>query len=52
MTGGHFVCRLARHFGVIGDEIPAGLEIEVDSLPVLGQDYLVRLGICEVILGG
>ena len=52
MTGGHFVSRLARHFGVIGDEIPAGLEIEVVSLPFIGQYYLVRLGICETIMGG
>ena len=52
MTGGHYVSRLARHFGVIGDEIPAGLEVEVDSLPILGQYYLVRLGICEMIMRG
>ena len=52
MTGGHFVSRLARHFGVIGAEIPAGLEVIVARLPVIDRDYLVRLGICQVAAGG
>ena len=52
MTGGHFVSRLARHFGLIGEEIPAGLEVEVTRLPVIDEDYLVnRIGICEMIRG-
>ena len=37
---------------MIGDQIPAGLEVEVDSLPAIRQDYLVRLGICETLLEG
>lgn len=52
MTGGHFVSRLAIHFGVLGGEDPVGFEVDVTRLLVIDADYLVtRLGICNPIMG-
>ena len=51
MTGGHFVSRLARHFGVLGGKDPPRFEVDVARLPAIDANYLVRLGICESIMG-
>ena len=52
ITGGHFVSRLAAHFGVIGDDIPAGLDVFELELPRIDIDYMEkRLRLCEELLG-
>lgn len=47
MTGGHFVSRLARHFGVLGGEGPAEFQVDVARLPRID---VIRLGICEMLM--
>lgn len=44
--------RLAAHFGVIGDVVPAGLVVFEIELPRIDIDYLeMRPRLCETILG-
>lgn len=51
MSGGHFDARLAIHFGVFIDVVPAGLEVEMMVLPLIDSEYIERLKICEEIIG-
>ena len=53
MTGGNFVYRLARHFGVLCDEIPIDLPIDIARLPGIDADCLsTKLGIFKELMGG
>ncbi|GKA09115.1 hypothetical protein Tco_0688446, partial [Tanacetum coccineum] len=47
MSGGHFVARLAKHFGLLTEEILQGLTVVVRDLIVIDMDELARLCICE-----
>ncbi|GKF81059.1 hypothetical protein Tco_0239661, partial [Tanacetum coccineum] len=47
MFGGHFVGRLAEHFGLVSDEGLMGLTVIAPELPVIDMDELVRLNICD-----
>ncbi|GKB31885.1 hypothetical protein Tco_0871286 [Tanacetum coccineum] len=47
MSGGHFVGRLAKHFGLVTEEGLQGLTMVVGELKVIIIDELVRLRICE-----
>ncbi|GKA98741.1 hypothetical protein Tco_0826678 [Tanacetum coccineum] len=46
-SGGHFVARLAEHFGLITEESLWGLIVVVCDLMMIDMDELVRLRICE-----
>nr|GEY85989.1 hypothetical protein [Tanacetum cinerariifolium] len=47
MSGGHFVGRLAEHFGLVTEEGLWGLTVVVGELRVINMDELARLRICE-----
>ncbi|GJR75772.1 hypothetical protein Tco_0088137 [Tanacetum coccineum] len=47
LSGGHFVGRLAEHFGLFTEEGLHGLIVVVGELRVINMDELVRLRICE-----
>ncbi|GJY85262.1 hypothetical protein Tco_0499288 [Tanacetum coccineum] len=46
LFGGHFIGRLAAHFGLISDEGLRGLLVVVSELPVIDLHELGRLNIC------
>nr|GEW52220.1 hypothetical protein [Tanacetum cinerariifolium] len=48
MFGGHFIARLAKHFGVIIEENLRGSTMVVRDLMMIDMDELVRLRICEI----
>ncbi|GKG03219.1 hypothetical protein Tco_0310855, partial [Tanacetum coccineum] len=43
---GHFIGRLAAHFGLVGDQGLRGLLVVVNELPVIDLHELARLNIC------
>ncbi|GKA21540.1 hypothetical protein Tco_0701529 [Tanacetum coccineum] len=47
MSGGHFIRRLAEHFGLVSDEGLMGLTMIARELLVIDMDELVRLHICD-----
>ncbi|GKB82905.1 hypothetical protein Tco_0949800 [Tanacetum coccineum] len=47
MSRGHFVARLADHFGLLTKERLHGLTVVVCDLTVIDMDELARLRICE-----
>ncbi|GKC97455.1 hypothetical protein Tco_1167730, partial [Tanacetum coccineum] len=47
LSGGHFVERLAEHFGLVTEEGLWGLTMMVGELRMIDMDELVRLHICE-----
>ncbi|GJX29290.1 hypothetical protein Tco_0237369, partial [Tanacetum coccineum] len=49
ISGGHFVARLAEHFGLLTEEGLQRLTIIAPTLPVINMVELVRLQICEDI---
>nr|GEV85029.1 hypothetical protein [Tanacetum cinerariifolium] len=46
MSGGHFIGRLAEHFGLVSDEGLIGLFVIARVLLVINLDELVKLNIC------
>ncbi|GKC08994.1 hypothetical protein Tco_1000604, partial [Tanacetum coccineum] len=46
LSEGHFIGRLASHFGLVGDQGLRGLSVVVSELPVIDLHKLVRLNIC------
>ncbi|GKF45454.1 hypothetical protein Tco_0132006, partial [Tanacetum coccineum] len=46
LSGGHFIGRLAAHFGLVGDQGLRGLSVVVSELPVIDLHKLDRLNIC------
>ncbi|GJS80696.1 hypothetical protein Tco_0730577 [Tanacetum coccineum] len=46
LSGGHFIGRLAAHFGLVGDQGLRGLSVVVSELPVIDLLELARLNIC------
>ncbi|GKD73152.1 hypothetical protein Tco_1331434 [Tanacetum coccineum] len=50
LSGGHFIGRLAAHFGLVGDQGLRGLFVVVSELPVIDLHELVRLNICARML--
>ncbi|GJY45811.1 hypothetical protein Tco_0434874 [Tanacetum coccineum] len=46
LSGGHFIGRLAAHFGLVGDQGLRGLSVVVSELPVIDLHELARLNIC------
>ncbi|GJS74406.1 hypothetical protein Tco_0707247 [Tanacetum coccineum] len=51
MSKGHFITRLAEHFGLITEESIRGLTVVVHDLTMIDMDELVRLHICERVAG-
>nr|GEY31449.1 hypothetical protein [Tanacetum cinerariifolium] len=47
LSGGHFIGRLAEHFGLITKEGIRGMTVVVVELRMIDMDELVRLRICE-----
>ncbi|GJW24907.1 hypothetical protein Tco_0038718 [Tanacetum coccineum] len=47
LSGGHFIRRLASHFGLISNERLRGLSVVVNELPVIVLHKLGRLNICS-----
>ncbi|GKF13142.1 hypothetical protein Tco_0051068 [Tanacetum coccineum] len=50
MSRGHFITRLAEHFGLITEESIRGLTVVVHDLTMIDMDELVKLHICERLL--
>ncbi|GJZ56413.1 hypothetical protein Tco_0611606 [Tanacetum coccineum] len=46
LSGGHFIGRLAAHFGLASDEGLRGLSVITRELPMIDLHELVRLNIC------
>ncbi|GJX57875.1 hypothetical protein Tco_0287772 [Tanacetum coccineum] len=46
LSGGHFIGRLAAHFGLVSDQGLRGLSMDVSELPVIDLHELARLNIC------
>ncbi|GJS95081.1 hypothetical protein Tco_0802049 [Tanacetum coccineum] len=46
MLGGHFIGRLAAHFGLVSDEGLMGLTVITREPPMIDMDELVKLNIC------
>ncbi|GJY85330.1 hypothetical protein Tco_0499356 [Tanacetum coccineum] len=47
LSGGHFIGRLAAHFGLVGDQGLRGLSVVVSELLVIDLHKLDRLNICS-----
>ncbi|GKG02096.1 hypothetical protein Tco_0306801, partial [Tanacetum coccineum] len=47
LSGGHFIGRLAMHFGLVSDEGLRGLQIATLELPLIDLHELGRLNICS-----
>ncbi|GKF05834.1 hypothetical protein Tco_0036502, partial [Tanacetum coccineum] len=47
ISGGEFVARLVKHFGLLTTEILRGLTVIAPELPIIDMAKLVRLKICE-----
>ncbi|GKC82430.1 hypothetical protein Tco_1138147 [Tanacetum coccineum] len=47
LSGGHFIGRLAAHFGLVSDEGLRGLSVITHELPMIDLHELVRLNICK-----
>ncbi|GJW87349.1 hypothetical protein Tco_0162689 [Tanacetum coccineum] len=46
LSGGHFIRRLAMHFGLVSDEGLRGLQVVTRELPLIDLHELGRLNIC------
>ncbi|GJY21233.1 hypothetical protein Tco_0393799, partial [Tanacetum coccineum] len=49
LAGGHFIGRLAHHFGLVSDDGLRGLSIVTYDLPLIDMGELVKLNICKKI---
>nr|GEW06847.1 hypothetical protein [Tanacetum cinerariifolium] len=49
LSGGHFIRRLAHHFGVVGDDGLRGLFFMTHELPLIEMGELVKINICREI---
>ncbi|GJT44805.1 hypothetical protein Tco_0953520 [Tanacetum coccineum] len=49
LSGGHFIGRLAHHFGLVSDDELRGLSIVARELPLIDIGELVKLNICMEI---
>ncbi|GKB34531.1 hypothetical protein Tco_0879473 [Tanacetum coccineum] len=49
ISGGQFVARLAKHFGLLTEERLRGLTVTAPTLPIIDMAELVRLQICVEI---
>ncbi|GKF77230.1 hypothetical protein Tco_0229700, partial [Tanacetum coccineum] len=49
LSGGHFVGRLAHHFGLVSDDGLRGLSVVARELPLIDMGELVKLNICREI---
>ncbi|GKC33542.1 hypothetical protein Tco_1045926 [Tanacetum coccineum] len=47
LSGGHFIGRLAMHFGLVSDEGLRGLQVVTRELPLIDLHELGRLNICS-----
>ncbi|GJY88860.1 hypothetical protein Tco_0503488 [Tanacetum coccineum] len=47
LSGGHFIGRLAAHFGLVSDQGLRGLLVVVNELSVIDLDKLAGLNICS-----
>ncbi|GKE79312.1 hypothetical protein Tco_1545432 [Tanacetum coccineum] len=46
LSGGHFIGRLAHHFGLVSDDGLRGLSIVTHELPVIDMGELFKLNVC------
>ncbi|GKD50781.1 hypothetical protein Tco_1279757 [Tanacetum coccineum] len=46
LSGGHFIRRLAHHFGLVSDDGLRGLSVVARELPLIDMGELVKLNIC------
>ncbi|GKF07118.1 hypothetical protein Tco_0041342 [Tanacetum coccineum] len=46
LLGGHFIRRLAHHFGLVSDDGLRGLSVITRELPLIDMGDLVKLNIC------
>ncbi|GKC71557.1 hypothetical protein Tco_1117440 [Tanacetum coccineum] len=46
LSGGHFIGRLAHHFGLVSDDGLGGLSVVARELPLIDIGKLVKLNIC------
>ncbi|GKA18475.1 hypothetical protein Tco_0698390 [Tanacetum coccineum] len=49
LSGGHFIGRLAHHFGLVSDDGLRGLSVVARELPLIDMGELVKLNICMKI---
>ncbi|GKB74535.1 hypothetical protein Tco_0935947 [Tanacetum coccineum] len=49
LSGGHFIRRLAHHFGLVSDDGLRGLSVVARKLPLIDMGELVKLNICMEI---
>ncbi|GJY86102.1 hypothetical protein Tco_0500128 [Tanacetum coccineum] len=49
LSGGHFIGRLAHHFGLVSDDGLRGLLVVARELPLIDMGELVKLNICMEI---
>nr|GEZ19709.1 Ras-related protein RABH1b [Tanacetum cinerariifolium] len=49
LSGGHFIRRLAHHFGLVSDDGLRGLSVVACELPLIDMGELVKLNICMKI---
>ncbi|GKA42229.1 hypothetical protein Tco_0734889, partial [Tanacetum coccineum] len=49
LSGGHFIGRLAHHFGLISDDGLRGLSVVTREIPLIDMGELVKLNICKEI---
>ncbi|GKA49225.1 hypothetical protein Tco_0742183 [Tanacetum coccineum] len=49
LLGGHFIGRLAHHFGLVSDGGLRGLSVVACELPFIDMGELVKLNICREI---
>ncbi|GJT47956.1 hypothetical protein Tco_0974113 [Tanacetum coccineum] len=49
LSGGHFIGRLAHHFGLVSDDGLRGLSVVTHEIPLIDMGELVKLNICKEI---
>ncbi|GJV80055.1 hypothetical protein Tco_1515925 [Tanacetum coccineum] len=49
LSGGHFIRRLAHHFGLVSDDGLRGLSVVTCEIPLIDMSKLVKLNICMEI---
>nr|GFA27200.1 hypothetical protein [Tanacetum cinerariifolium] len=49
LSGGHFIRRLAHHFGLVSDDGLRGLSVVTREVPLIDMGKLVNLNICRKI---
>ncbi|GJR85441.1 hypothetical protein Tco_0209452 [Tanacetum coccineum] len=52
LSGGHFIRRLAHHFGLVSDDGLRGLSVVTRELPLIDMGELVKLNICIEVAQG